>query len=166
MAFDPDTTGTTTRFFINDVGGNSEVGGWEEIDESERGADYGWNLCEGRNDNPVRLGDVGCSEAPPTPPIHEYSHDTGCRTITGGAFVPDGFWPPEYDDAYLFGDLGCNKIFMLEPNGGGFAESTFATDLGGGGPIAMTFGPHMTAGKALYYTTFAGGGQVRRIAHS
>jgi glucose/arabinose dehydrogenase len=33
MAFDPDTPGTTTRFFINDVGGQR----WEEIDESEAG---------------------------------------------------------------------------------------------------------------------------------
>jgi hypothetical protein len=30
----------------------------------------------------------------------------------------------------------------------------------------MTFGPYMTTGKALYYTTFAGGGQVRRIAYT
>ncbi len=36
MAFDPDTT-DTTRFFINDVGGQRR----EEIDEAEAGADYG-----------------------------------------------------------------------------------------------------------------------------
>ena len=161
IAFDPDAADTSFR--INDVGGQR----WEEIDEGEASADYGWNLCEGLHDNPERRGQVNCSGSTYTGPIHEYSHDTGCRTITGGAFVPDGFWPPEYDDAYLFGDLGCNKIFMLEPrDGGGFAETEFATNLDGGGPIAMTFGPYMTSDKALYYTTFAGGGQVRRIAHT
>ena len=30
----------------------------------------------------------------------------------------------------------------------------------------MTFGPYMTTGKALYYTNFAEGGQVRRIAYT
>jgi hypothetical protein len=30
----------------------------------------------------------------------------------------------------------------------------------------MTFGPYRTTGRALYYATFDGGGQVRRIAHT
>jgi len=166
MAFDPEAEGTTTRFFINDVGG----GRWEEIDEGEPGADYGWNLCEGNHYNPYRRGQMNCSEPTTTyrPPIHEYDHDTGCHSITGGAFVPDdGLWPDSYDDAYLFGDYVCHEIFALTPNqGGGLDQSDFATGLEGGGPIAMTFGPYMTTGKALYYTTFAGGGEVRRIAYT
>jgi glucose/arabinose dehydrogenase len=164
MAFDPDTTGTTTRFFINDVGGQR----WEEIDEGQAGADYGWNLCEGTHDNPYRRGRVDCSGPDYTGPIHEYSHGTGCESITGGAFVPDGFWPTSYDDTYLFGDFICSKIFVLTLNesGSGFSRSEFATDLRGGGPISMTFGPYMTSAKALYYTTFANGGEVRRIAYT
>ena len=161
MAFDPDAT--TTRFFINDVGGQR----WEEIDEAEAGADYGWNLCEGLHDNPYRSGRVNCSGPTYTGPIHEYSHNTGCESITGGAFVPDdGSWPVEYADSYLFGDFVCNRIFKLTPTGeGGFEETTFATDLGGGGPISMTFGPSETD-EALYYTTFANGGEVHRIAYT
>ena len=162
MAFDPNTTGTTTRFFINDVGGQR----WEEIDEAGVGADYGWNLCEGNHDNPYRGGAVNCSGPAYTGPIHEYSHDTGCQSITGGAFVPnDGSWPASYDDAYLFGDFICHKIFMLSPDGGGgYDQTTFATDLGGGGPISMAFNPYETA-TSLYYTTFANGGEVRRITY-
>ncbi len=160
MAFDPDAAGT--RFNINDVGG----GKWEEIDRGQRGADYGWNLCEGRHDNPYRTGSVNCSGVTYKGPIHEYSHSTGCESITGGAFVPDGAWPAPYNDAYLFGDYVCGKIFKLTPgDGGGFKRELFAGGLGGGGPIAMTFGPYGTE-KALYYTTFAGGGQVRRIAYT
>jgi hypothetical protein len=34
-----------------------------------------------------------------------------------------------------------------------------------GGPITMTFGPHGT-GEALYYTTFANGGEVHRITYT
>jgi glucose/arabinose dehydrogenase len=157
FAFDPDASGT--RFFINDVGGPR----WEEIDRGKKGADYAWNLCEGSNDNLNRPGSVDCFAAPYTPPIHEYSHDIGCSAITGGAFVPDGTWPAEYDNSYLFGDYGCNKIFELKPkSGGGFARTEFAFELGEGGPIAMAFGPYGSS-QALYYTTYRNGGEVRRI---
>jgi hypothetical protein len=55
---------------------------------------------------------------------------------------------------------------MLTPDGGGgFDQTTFATNLGGGGPISMAFNPHETA-TSLYYTTFANGGEVRRIAYT
>ena len=55
---------------------------------------------------------------------------------------------------------------MLTPDGGGgFDQTTFATNLGGGGPIAMTFNPYETD-KPLYYTTFAQGGEVHRITYT
>ena len=159
MAFDPDST--STRFRINDVGGAR----WEEIDRARAGADYGWNLCEGRHDNRERPGSVNCSGAGHTPPIYEYSHNTRlkCQSVTGGAFVPnDSSLPNRYDNAYLFGDFVCNTIFSLTPKaGGGFRKELFAS-VRDGGPIAMTFGPN-GAEEVLYYTTFAKGGQVRRI---
>jgi glucose/arabinose dehydrogenase len=162
FAVDPDAAGTVIR--VDDVGGQR----WEEIDEldavADAGADYGWNLCEGRHDNPERRGRVNCDGSRYTGPIHEYNHDTNCESITGGAFVPnDGSWPDEYDDSYLFADFVCNRIFELRPNGIGFDRTVFA-NVGGGGPIALEFAPSGT--KDLYYTTFAGGGQVRRIAYT
>ncbi len=161
FAFDPDTS--STRFLVNDVGQNA----WEEVDEGKSGADYGWNLCEGNHDNPDRDGSVNCAGAPYTSPTHEYGHtDTGCSSITGGAFVPNGAWPTSYDNSYLFGDYVCNKIFELTPkDGGGFTSTEFASELGPAGPIAMAFGPH-GSGKALYYTTYANGGEVHRIAYT
>jgi glucose/arabinose dehydrogenase/PKD repeat protein len=169
MAFDPDAA--DTRFRINDVGQD----GWEEIDRAQAGADYGWNFCEGSHRNPSRDSTVNCAGDTYTGPIYEYSHGSpgsGCESkagesITGGAFVPDGFWPASYDRAYLFGDYVCNRIFELTPiTGGGFNRELFAGGLGSGGPIAMDFGPYRTADRALYYTTFAGGGEVRRIVHT
>ena len=159
-AFDPDASGTS--FFINDVGQNR----WEEIDRGKKGADYAWNLCEGRQDNPDRPGSVNCRAKPYTPPIHNYSHNSGCSSVTGAAFVPDGVWPTSYNKSYLFGDYVCGKIFKLTPkSGGGYTSSAFATGLGRGGPVAMTFGP---TGRTLYYTTYAGGdgGQVRSISYT
>ena len=161
MAFDPEAAGT--EFRINDVGQDQ----WEEIDLARAGADYGWNFCEGRYDNPSRPGSAYCTSAAYTDPIHEYSHDTGRRSIIGGAFVPDGFWPSSYDRAYLFGDYVCHRIFKLTPRtDGGFKREVFAGRLGTGGPIAIDFGPYGTADRALYYTTFANGGEVRRIVYT
>jgi hypothetical protein len=117
---------------------------------------------------------VNCSAAPYTPPIHEYSHDTGCSSITGAAFVPNGVWPAGYDNSYLYGDYVCGKIFKLTPNGaGGFTRTEFVTGLGENSAVAMTFGPHQGS-QALYYTTYGGngpgsggvGGEIHRIAYT
>lgn len=166
IAFDPNATGT--RFFINDVGQNV----WEEIDDGQAGADYGWNVREGHCAN----GSTTNCGAPPagmTNPIFDYSHTSDCaasgvagNSITGGAFVPNGIWPASYDGAYLFGEYVCGKIFKLTPNGsGGYTASEFATGLGGSSAVAMTFGPYQST-QALYYTSYAGGGQVHRIRYT
>jgi glucose/arabinose dehydrogenase len=156
MAFDSNSP--TTRFYVNDVG----QGAWEEIDLGQAGADYGWNVREGHCANGSSTN-CGPPPAGMTNPIHDYSHSTGCRSITGGAFVPNGVWPSSYDGSYLFADYVCGTIFKLEPNGsGGFTSVPFATGLGGSSAVHMTFGPHGTS-QALYYTTYASGGQVRRI---
>ncbi len=160
-----DSNAANTRFFVNDVGQNA----WEEIDEGINGADYGWNLCEGNQDNPDRSGSQNCAAAPLTPPVFNYPHGSCAvgniagNSITGGAFVPNGVWSSAYDNSYLFGEYVCGKIFKLTPNGsGGYAASEFVTGLGGSSAVAMIFGPYQST-KALYYTTYAGGGQVRRI---
>lgn len=159
MAFDPNTTGTETRFFINDVGQNT----WEEVDEGRAGANYGWPAREG----PCAQGSVtNCGAvAGFTNPIHSYPHSSGCRSITGGAFVPDGLWTG-YDGSYLFADFVCDTIFRLSPNtSGGFARTVFAGCLGSPGPTSLTFGPAGST-RALYYTTYANGGQVRLIVQT
>lgn len=159
FAFDPNASGT--RFFINDGG----QGTWEEVNEGRPGANYGWSHCEGAHDNPNNSGAFVCDAASYTPPVHEYNHDTGYSSVTGGAFVPNGFWPAQYDDSYLFGDFVCGKIFELSPDGsGGFQKTEFASGLGSSSATAMTFGPH-AGGQALYYAGYGNGGEIRRIAY-
>ena len=34
--------------------------------------------------------------------------------ITGGAFVPNGVWPIEYDGAYVYADYGLNKLYLIQ----------------------------------------------------
>lgn len=150
----------TNLFYINDVG----QGAWEEIDQGVSGADYGWNVREGHCVN----GSTSNCGSPPvgmTNPIYDYGRGAGCNSITGAAFVPIGIWPAPYDGAYLFADYGCGKIFRLVPNGPTFTAVDFATGLGNSSAVAMTFGPHNNT-QALYYTTYAGGGQIRRIAYT
>jgi glucose/arabinose dehydrogenase len=154
FAFDRNASGP--RFFINDVGQST----WEEIDLGKAGADYGWNVREGHCATGSTT-DCGPPPAGMTNPIFDYNHSTGCRTITGGAFVPNGVWPAFYNGAYLYGDHSCGKIFTLKPaGGGGFTSSEFGTGLGA--PVVLTFGPYLNT-RALYYTNYASG-QVRRVA--
>ena len=78
--------------------------------------------------------------------------------------MPNGAWSAAYDGDYLFADYVCGKIFRLEPAGGGTWNRTdFATGLGGSSAVHLEFGP-AGSGQALYYTTYASGGQVRRIS--
>lgn len=155
MAFDPNAA--TTSFRINDVGQNV----WEEIDQGIKGADYGWNAREGHCANTGSQADCGAPRpAQFTDPVHDYPHSTGCASITGGAYVPDDVWPAAYDGAYLFSDYVCGKIFALSATG---TRTELASGLGGSSAVHLAFGPHAGA-QALYYTTYAGGGQVRRLS--
>jgi hypothetical protein len=158
---DPNAVGT--RFFVNDVGQGTR----EEIDLGQAGADYGWNCKEGT------LVTGACSSVPPgvVDPVFDYGRGavpgttaSGCASITGGAFVPNGIWPASYDGTYLFADFVCGWIFRLSA-GGPYAAADFATSLGGSSATSLTFGPHGPT-QALYYTTYAAGGQVRRIAYA
>ena len=142
FAFKP---GTDT-FYINDVG--TDI--WEEVNRGQKGADYGFNVREGHCNINSR---TNCGVVPGlTDPIHDYDHNTGCRAITGGAFVPDGLWPAPYSGAYLYGDYVCGKIFLLvsEP-GGGFTRTTFIEGLGSSSAVHMVFGPFHGYASALLH---------------
>lgn len=161
FAFDPNAAGV--RFFINDVGQNT----WEEISEGQAGADYGWNEREG----PCPNGD-NCNPASNLPsayadPLHWYGHSVG-GSITGGAFVPDGIgWLADYTGAYLFADYISGNIFRLNRTSttgiDQWTRTNFATNLGGSSAVHLRFGP-FEGTQALYYTTYASGGEVRRIS--
>jgi len=165
IAVDPNSA--SMRLFINDVGQNA----WEEIDLGQAGADYGWNCREGSQ--PLNTSGP-CSPEPVgmVDPIFEYTRTvnvpgtsvSGCGSITGGAFVPNGIWPG-YDSRYLFSDYVCGAIFAIPSTGPVTSASSFATALGGSSAVHLTFGP-WGATQALYYTTYASGGQVRRVQYN
>ena len=87
-------------------------------------------------------------------PFHTYPQSTGCQSLTGGAFVPNGAWPG-YDGAYLYADFVCGRIFTLSALCGGQWVSSVLAD--NAGPVVdLQF-----VGDQLWYTSF--NGQVRRI---
>jgi glucose/arabinose dehydrogenase len=157
IAFDPNAAGT--KFFINDVGQAT----WEEIDQGQAGADYGWNVREGPCARGSRT-DCGPPPAGMTNPVYAYDHNTGCTSVTGGAFVPNGIWPAAFDNTYLYGDFVCGKIIRLTPaTGGGFTASDFVTGVGTNSITTLKFGPYGST-QAAYYLNYLNGGEVRRIA--
>lgn len=155
FAFDPNTG--STRFYINDVGQNTR----EEVNIGAKGANYGWPAREGicpQGQNPT------CSSAPAgvTDPIADYGNDVG-TFITAGAAIPNGVWPAQYDDGYLFADGGSGSIF-LRPASAGTSYSpafqTFANGADGITDMAFVVEP---SGYALYYVQI--GGQLRKITY-
>ncbi len=159
MAFDPNAT--STRFRINDVGHEY----WEEINEGTAGANYGWSVREGAC---VRNSGNNCGGTPTgmTDPVYAYDHTKGCEAITGGAFVPRGLWPSAYDDAYLFGDFVCGKVFLLPGNGD--APTEFIANTGTSSITSMQFGPSGDT-QALYYTSYhviGSGSSIHRVKYT
>lgn len=153
IASDQNTAGL--KMFVNDVGG----GAAEEIDQLAIGADFGWDVREGL----CALGSrTNCGAPPPgmTNPIFDYGHQaTGCRSITGGAFVPNAAWP-DLAGGYLYADYVCGKIFLLREGAGGWTSEDFVT--GVGGVTSMRTVQQLGVASVLY-TTAANGGELRRI---
>jgi len=154
FAMDPNTG--ATHFFINDVG----QGTWEEVDEGGKGIDYGWNTREGAC---LNGSSTNCPAPPPQfiDPLTSYNHATGCTYITAGAFVPNGIWPEEFDNAYLFADGGCGKMWMRTGAGAIDYNNPFAQT--SGVIVDMAFinqGPD----PALYYVT-NGDSKVHKITY-
>jgi glucose/arabinose dehydrogenase len=110
FAFNP----SGPEMFINDVGQNT----WEEINDGERGANFGWPTTEGTTTDPRFVS-----------PRYAYSHASGGCAITGGAFyAPLSIrFPSEYLSDYFFADYCAGWIRKLDPLDN--AVVTFATGI-------------------------------------
>ena len=140
----------TGDLFINDVGG----GLFEEIDQGQAGANYGWPIFEGnlkrRQNEPTPLDYAS--------PLHDYARGSdGTCAITGGEVyrpaVPQ--FPAEYEGTYFFTDFCGGKIRRYL---GGGTETDFAVNLGFG-LVDLETAPN----GSLYYLKRAG--QLRRISY-
>ena len=139
----------TGTIFVNDVGENT----WEEINQLEKGANYGWPVHEGVSNDP-----------PYVDPIFAYGHDgdpatTGCA-ITGGAFYNPTtlLFPPGYEGDYFFADFCGGWIRSLDPATG--QASGFATGLEK--PIDL----EVSKAGELYYLSRDTTGLVGKIGYA
>ena len=104
------------EMYINDVGQNT----WEEINQGQAGANYGWPTTEGPTTDPQFVG-----------PLYAYTHaSSGGCAITGGAFYSplNARFPADYAGDYFFADYCGGFIRRLQPSGGN-PFTTFATSI-------------------------------------
>lgn len=105
FSFDPEGG----DLYIADVGQNLI----EEVDvqpvTSAGGENYGWRLMEGSDCfNPS----TNCNDGSLVLPVHEYLHESGRCSITGG-YVYRGDSAPEVEGRYLFSDYCTSEIWSL-----------------------------------------------------
>ena len=96
----------TGKIFSTDVG----AGSYEEINEVEKGKNYGWPGIEGRRTN----------QTPPSnykDPLYAYPHSGGACSITAGAFYnpPTAQFPASYVGKFFFGDYCAGWIKTIDP---------------------------------------------------
>ena len=152
------------RFYIADVGGNGGIA-WEEVHIGQRGANYGWPVCEG----------LSCTGNPLyTDPIHVYPHNGRDASITGGFIYRGSQFPASYKGSYFFADYAQNwiKRLTLDPSGAVTGVENFeppdgVADGPAGDIVYLTEGPD----GAVYYVDLGFSdttgqttvGKVRRI---
>lgn len=141
----------TGDLWLADVG----QGEWEEIDRvpfgSLAGANFGWNRMEGthRYGSGPQAGDVL--------PVHEYGHDGGRCSVTGG-FVYRGSAIPDLQGAYVYGDFceGVVRGIRVDGNGDVTDDVSFGLSV----PQLASFGED--ANGELYAISLGGG--ISRLA--
>ena len=107
---------TDGTLVIGDVG----QGELEEIDyttiKGASGANFGWNVFEGSQ--PYEGGGLPNH----TGPIHEYGHDDGSCSITGGYVVRDRRLDSLFG-RYVYGDICRGELFSLIPDPSGARDN-------------------------------------------
>ena len=138
--------------YIGDVGQNEH----EEIDalplSASRGANFGWNVMEGR----TCYGAGTCSQQGLILPVIDYAHSDGC-SVTGG-YVYRGTAIPNLAGHYFYADYCQGWIRSFRLAGGTATDPRQWTALAPGGQIT-SFGED--DGGELYVLT--AGGRVAKI---
>ena len=146
----------TGELWLGDVGQNS----FEEIDQIERGGNYGWDIREGAH----CFGASSCQTAGLIDPVAEYGRSLGFA-ITGG-FVYRGTQTTGLRGSYLFGDFGSGMIATLaQGNDGSLVVTPLvqpgATPVGAPGPLKMSSFGEANDGE-LYLLDYVRG-EIRQL---
>ena len=112
FSFDDPALGGTGALVAGDVGQDT----WEEIDyepAGRGGRNYGWRNREGRHPTPGVPASPGPAYSPLTEPIHEYSHNGGHASITGGYVYRGTALGPAFAGRYFFADFVLGRVWSL-----------------------------------------------------
>jgi glucose/arabinose dehydrogenase len=106
----------TGDLWIGDVGERA----WEEIDRASgpapgKGANYGWNLCEGDHRFQGTADDCGSGQTTTIRPVAEYASGGDPRCSVTGGYVYRGSDQPSIAGMYFFGDFCTGEIWAV-PN--------------------------------------------------
>ena len=135
----------TGRIFVNDVGQDK----WEEIDDLQRGNNYGWADAEGT--------DALDPNFAYTKPWLAYDHTQGCSIIGASFYNPaNKQFPASYVGKYFYGDYCQGWIKNVDVNTK--ATAGFATGISN--LVDIKTGPE----GALYYLTL--NGVVSKISYT
>ena len=146
-SFDP----PTGILWCGDVGQDQ----WEEIDIIHKGLNYGWPIMEGSVCNPIA---PVCDTAGYTLPIKVYSHDLGDAIV--GGYVYRGYRAPWLTGAYVYGDYGNGKIWMLRYENGTITADSLLASISGGS--MSSFGTDQL--NELYIVGFGTNASIYRFA--
>lgn len=117
FSFDKNTGDT----WIADVGQQK----WEEINYTPKdpkgGQNYGWSLREGRHEF------YGNKPTGAIDPVHEYNHDNGACSVTGG-YAYRGTAIDGMQSRYLFGDYCSGELWALTRKGTEWSSSALMLD--------------------------------------
>ena len=139
----------TGRLWAGDVG----QGAREEVDIVVKGGNYGWSNMEGRI---CRPGGGSCDSTGLLMPVKDYGHDLGI-CVTGG-YVYRGTSLPDLAGAYIYGDFGSGRIWMLRYEDGRVTQDTL---LAVAGTLVSSFG--VDEQSELYFTGWSDG-KIYRFA--
>jgi glucose/arabinose dehydrogenase len=138
----------TGELWIGDVGQDA----WEEVDRvgdaGARGANFGWNLFEGRH--PFE-GDAGDRPRSYRPPVFEYSSRSGNCAIAGGYVVRDRSLRA-LAGRYLYADFCGGEIRSLDAGVRKPARTDRPTGLSVASPSSFGEG----VGGRIYVTSLTG----------
>jgi len=145
-----------TALYIGDVGQDQR----EELDAVTVGAgagpNFGWRAAEGTRCTGLP-GGPPCDSAALTPPIVEYTHDTGC-SITGGEVYRGTALASTLGGRYVFGDFCTGAVYVLQQ---AVPPAYYAVyELGRTGFNVSAFGRD-ESGEV--YVADMGGGRVMRL---
>ena len=157
----------TGDYWMGDVGGNNAPTAYEEVDLIQRGANYGWPVCEGPLGQPKN--GVDCPSGI-TGPLYSYSHDAaaGCclnRSITGGEVYRGTAYPSSFVGTYVYADYATRTFHWLTRTGStATSGQLMKPTLANGTPVWIGVSP---VDGAIYWMHYGfGDGQLRRLRYT